>query len=104
MNIRIEVEKILMKELKLSEAPDINANLVDDLGADSVDHLEIAFALEEQFDVEISEDELHEIKTVRDVVEGITRKIFPRGEGNEETNLVEHFSSDDGDAGTGEAE
>ena len=76
MNTRVEVEKIIMKELKLDKVPVLDANLVDDLGADSVDHLELAFALEEFFEVEISEDDLHKIKTVRDVVQGITDKIF----------------------------
>src|SRR5262245_42369108 len=49
------------------------ANLVDDLGADSLDVVELVMALEEEFGVEIPDEEVENIRTIRDVVEYIAR-------------------------------
>jgi len=43
------------------------ANIVDDLGADSLDVVELVMALEEAFDVEIPDEEAEKIRTVKDV-------------------------------------
>ena len=109
MNIKIEVEKILMKEKNLDTPPDINANLQDDLGFDSVDHLELAFALEDFFEVEITEDDLAQVKTVKDVVQGITDKIFKPGgkcdEINDQQAVIGSVTGDGGlRAGNGEGD
>ena len=47
------------------------ANLVDDLGADSLDVVELVMALEEEFGVEIPDEEVENIRTIRDVTEYI---------------------------------
>ena len=51
------------------------ASLVDDLGADSLDLVDLVMVFEEEFDVKIEDDELENIKTVKDVVEGIMSKM-----------------------------
>jgi acyl carrier protein len=43
------------------------ANVVDDLGADSLDVVELVMALEEAFDLEIPDDEAEKIRTVKDI-------------------------------------
>jgi acyl carrier protein len=47
----------------------MEANIFDDLGADSLDAVELNLALEEKFDIAIDEDAMAEIKTVGDIVE-----------------------------------
>jgi acyl carrier protein len=47
----------------------LEANIFDDLGADSLDAVELNLALEEKFDIAIDEDAMAEIKTVGDIVE-----------------------------------
>lgn len=44
------------------------ANLFDDLGADSLDGVEIVMAMEEEFDVEIPDDEIDDFKTVGELI------------------------------------
>ncbi len=48
------------------------ANFTDDLGADSLDTVELVMALEDEFDLEIPEEESANIKTVKDAVDYIT--------------------------------
>lgn len=50
------------------------ARFMDDLGADSLDIVELIMALEEQFDIEISDQEAEKIQTVGDAIEFISRK------------------------------
>lgn len=47
------------------------ASLLDDLGADSLDVVELAMALEEEFGMEVSDDDLENIRTVKDVIDYI---------------------------------
>lgn len=51
-----------------------NASLVDDLGADSLDQVEIVMAIEEHYDIEIPDDEMERFKTVQDVADYIRKK------------------------------
>ena len=46
----------------------LEANFVEDLGADSLDTVELIMAFEEEFDIEIPDTEAEKIKTVQDVV------------------------------------
>jgi acyl carrier protein len=51
------------------------ADLLDDLGADSLDVVELAMALEEEFSLEVPDEDLENIRTVRDIIEYVrTRK------------------------------
>ncbi len=50
------------------------ANIVDDLGADSLDVVELVMALEEAFDTEIPDEEAEKIRTVQDILEYMKKK------------------------------
>jgi acyl carrier protein len=66
------LKMIIAKELSVSEeeiTPD--ASFIDDLNADSLDLVELIMALEEEFNVKISDEEADKIKTVRDALEYI---------------------------------
>ena len=51
------------------EAVTLRANLFDDLGADSIDIIEIAVVIEEEFGLEISNEEAERLKTINNVVQ-----------------------------------
>ena len=51
-----------------------DASFIDDLGADSLDTVELIMAFEEEFDVEIPDEDVQKIKTVKDVIEYIESK------------------------------
>jgi acyl carrier protein len=53
----------------------LEANVVDDLGADSLDVVELVMALEEAFDLEIPDDEAEKIRTVKDIVEYLAKSL-----------------------------
>jgi len=53
----------------------VEASFSDDLGADSLDLVELVMALEETFDIEVAEDELKEIKTVGEAFDLIYSKL-----------------------------
>ena len=64
-----KVKEIIVSELKLDAAKvTMDANLEADLGADSLDAVEVIMALEEEFDLEFSDDAATSIKTVGDIV------------------------------------
>lgn len=52
----------------------LEAKFVEDLGADSLDTVELVMALEEEFDVEVPDDEAEKLQAVSDVVNFITSK------------------------------
>ena len=67
------VKEIVAEQLGVDEAQVTNeASLMDDLGADSLDTVELVMALEEEFDIEISDEDAEKIQTVNDAVEYIT--------------------------------
>jgi acyl carrier protein len=49
------------------------ASLFDDLGADSLDAVELIMAIEEEFDISVPNEEAEEIKTVQQVIDCVTR-------------------------------
>lgn len=70
-----KVKEILVDELDLEEGEiKLESNLQDDLGADSLDVVELVMALEEEFDMEIPDEETANIKTVQDIVNFIESK------------------------------
>ncbi len=70
MTVLEKLKGIIAEELGV-EKDDINAdsNLADDLGADSLDAVELIMAIEEEFDVEIEDSEATKIKTVQDILD-----------------------------------
>ena len=70
-----KVKKIIMEQLSVAEdAVTKEASFIDDLGADSLDVVELIMALEEEFDMEIPDADAEKIATVNDVVEYIKEK------------------------------
>ncbi len=67
---KIVIEHLGAEEAKVTEA----ASFIDDLGADSLDTVELVMAFEEEFSVEIPDDAAEKIITVKDAVEFINLK------------------------------
>lgn len=64
-----KVRDIIVEQLGVEEdAVTMEASFIDDLGADSLDIVELIMALEEEFDIEIPDGEAENIKVVADVV------------------------------------
>jgi acyl carrier protein len=65
-----EVKEVIVDTLSCeADKVTLEANLFDDLGADSLDAVELNLALEEKFDIAIDEEAMAQIKTVGDIVE-----------------------------------
>jgi acyl carrier protein len=67
---RIVVEHLGVDEAKVTP----EASFIDDLGADSLDTVELVMAFEEEFDVEIPEDAAEKIATVKDAIDYIEKQ------------------------------
>ena len=70
-----KVKELISEQLDV-KADDITeaSNIQDDLGADSLDVVDLVMALEDEFDVEIPEDQVENIKTFGDIVKFIEDK------------------------------
>ena len=67
-----KVKDIIVHELMVEEDEvTMDSNIKDDLGADSLAIVDLAMALEDEFDVEIPDEEIENLKTIGDVVEYI---------------------------------
>jgi acyl carrier protein len=70
------VTKVTVEELGVKEEEVVGtASFTEDLGADSLDVVELVMALEEEFGIDIPDEEVGEIKTVGDAVTYITKKL-----------------------------
>lgn len=70
-----KIKKLLAEQLSIKEAQIIaESKIVDDLGADSLDVVELLMTLEDEFGVTVSDDEALKIKTVGDIVAIIEKK------------------------------
>jgi len=75
-SVEERVKKIVMEQLEAEDnqvKPD--ASFVNDLGADSLDTVELVMALEQEFDCEISDEEAEKITTVQQAVDYINSKL-----------------------------
>ena len=71
-NIDERVKKIVMEQLGVSEEEVTNdKSFVDDLGADSLDTVELVMALEEEFETEIPDEEAENITTIQEAIDYI---------------------------------
>ncbi|MDE0250985.1 MAG: acyl carrier protein [Gammaproteobacteria bacterium] len=69
-NIEERVRKIIVEQLGVSENEvSDDASFVDDLGADSLDTVELVMALEEEFECEIPDEEAEKITTVKQAID-----------------------------------
>lgn len=72
-NIEERVKKIIVEQLGVDEAEVKNeSSFVEDLGADSLDTVELVMALEEEFDTEIPNEEAEKITTVQAAIDYVT--------------------------------
>ncbi|UCH07530.1 MAG: acyl carrier protein [Deltaproteobacteria bacterium] len=74
MSIAERIKKIICEQLEVNEKDVVpEASFVDDLGADSLDQVELIMAMEEEFDISISDEEAEKIVTVRDAIEYVEK-------------------------------
>ncbi|MEL6678566.1 MAG: acyl carrier protein [Pseudomonadota bacterium] len=72
-DIQTRVSKIVIEHLGVDEGKVVtDASFIDDLGADSLDTVELVMAFEEEFSIEIPDDAAETIQTVGDAVKFIT--------------------------------
>jgi acyl carrier protein len=73
-SVEEKVKQIIVEQLGVDEAEvTANASFVDDLGADSLDTVELVMAFEEAFDIEIPDEDAEKIRTVQDAVDYISK-------------------------------
>ena len=71
-----KVKGIIVEQLGVAEASvTLEASFIDDLGADSLDIVELVMALEEEFDIEIPDADAEKVTTVGDVVDYIKENV-----------------------------
>ncbi|MCK9470750.1 MAG: acyl carrier protein [Bacilli bacterium] len=69
-----KVKKLIASELNIKEDEiKLESSLTQDLGADSLDAVELIMAIEEEFDVQVSDDEAQNIRTVKDIVDYLNK-------------------------------
>ena len=72
MSVEDRVQKIVCERLGVSqEEAKLEASFIDDLGADSLDTVELVMAFEEEFEIEIPDEEAEAIATVQNAVDYI---------------------------------
>lgn len=71
-----EIREVLVKHLGLKdEMVKLDSKLNEDLGADSMDALEIAASLEDRFGAKLNDDDIAQLKSVSDVVNTVNQKL-----------------------------
>jgi acyl carrier protein len=71
-SVEDRVKQIIVEQLGVEEAEVTpNASFVDDLGADSLDTVELVMAFEEAFEIEIPDEDAEKIRTVKDAIDYI---------------------------------
>ena len=72
MSVEEKVKEIIVDQLGVDEKQVVtSASFIEDLGADSLDTVELVMALEEEFDVEISDEDAEKISKVQDAIDYI---------------------------------
>ena len=71
MSIEDRVRKVVCEQLDVSDDIDNNASFIDDLGADSLDTVELVMSLEEEFDCEIADEEAENITNIQQAIDYI---------------------------------
>ena len=73
-DIAEKIKKIISEQLNVPEEDVVpSASFVDDLGADSLDQVELIMAMEEEFDLSISDEDAEKIATVQNAIDFITK-------------------------------
>ena len=75
-NIDERVRSIVVKQLSVKEEDVKNeSKFIDDLGADSLDTVELVMGLEEEFDTEIPDEEAEKITSVQEAIDYVTKNL-----------------------------
>ncbi|MGD0021739.1 MAG: acyl carrier protein [Smithellaceae bacterium] len=75
MTLEEKVIKLVMEQLDVTREECVpEASFIDDLGADSLDLVELIMEMEEVFGIEIADEELEKIRTIKDVIEFLKSK------------------------------
>ncbi len=75
MSIEEKVIEIIVEQLDVTREECVpEAAFIEDLGADSLDLVELIMAMEENFGIEISDEELQKIRTIQDAINYIKKK------------------------------
>jgi acyl carrier protein len=76
MDVDKRVKEIIVEQLGVNESEVVpEAKFIDDLGADSLDLVELVMALEEEYNLEISDEDAEKILTVGDAIEYIRSHV-----------------------------
>ena len=71
-----KVKSIIIEQLGIEESEvELESSFIDDLGADSLDTVELVMAFEEEFDLEIPDEEAEKITTVKDAIDHIMEAL-----------------------------
>jgi acyl carrier protein len=75
MSVEDRVKKIIAEKLSVDLAEVVpEASFVDDLGADSLDLVELIMSMEEEFDTDISDEDAEQITTVKDAIDYVNKQ------------------------------
>ncbi len=75
-SVEDRVKSIIVKQLNVDDAEvTLSTSFVDDLGADSLDQIELVMAFEEEFKINIPDEEAENIKTVKNAVEYVEAHV-----------------------------
>ncbi|MFW5901795.1 MAG: acyl carrier protein [Thermodesulfobacteriota bacterium] len=75
MKIEDKVKKVIAEKLDIDPSEVVpEASLIDDLGADSLAIVELIMSMEEEFDIEVSDEEAEGLKTVKNAIDYIIEK------------------------------
>ncbi len=74
-SIEERVKSVVAEQLDVSGDIDNNASFIDDLGADSLDTVELVMSLEEEFDCEIPDDQAENITTVQQAIDYVNNNL-----------------------------
>jgi acyl carrier protein len=76
MSVEADVKEIIIDQLGVDEGQvKVEASFIDDLGADSLDTVELVMAFEEKFDIEIPDEDAEKMRTVGDAITYLTEKL-----------------------------
>ena len=76
MDVEAKVREIIIEQLGVDEAQvNPEASFIDDLGADSLDTVELVMAFEEKFDIEIPDEDAEKMRSVGDAITYLKSKL-----------------------------
>lgn len=71
-----KIKQIIVQELGLEEDDLVpEKSFIEDLGLDSLDVMTLAMAIEEEFDIEVPDDDVEEIKTIQNVIDYLHKRL-----------------------------